>query len=680
VKPFFRIPVLALVTVSLVIGGTVIGAMAQTNPFTLSQTYCLNSTMPCVLTYHNDNNRDGVNPNETVLKASTLKTSPPQPKWLASTDGLIYTQPLYVYQIPIPGKGTKNVVYAATENNTVYAFDSDSTSGTGTVLVSAQLNNASDLGTGYTEIALPYADVQGGSSCTNLVPEVGITGTPVIDVSVTPPVIYLVTTHEDIDSSGAKTFRQKFHGLFANTLTEIPGSPVILDSTSFSRNFIPKANLQRAGLALVLPPASYTGVETADIWVSFASNCDDTPYFGFEAEFVYNYSTPGFSTGTQTVFNSESTCQPSPTNPCQGGIWMGGAAPAADTAGNIYLVTGNGDDQHTQGSGEYSNSVVKVNHTGFQDFYSPPDYHQLNVGDGMGGTAPVACTNATPNPCPSWCTVSQNGLYCQVQVTKDTDLGSGGLTLLSPTFSLTNPELVTAGKQGMLYVVFSGNMGGKDSKWSVPDEYACTAAGSTASGTIRQCFDGIRLVTTAANHGLRGAPAFFAGSSSSPQNYLYVAGISDTLKAFQLQSDGTFNTTPVLPSSSHNFDYPGAVPSVTWNSSGNTSDAIVWVLDTSGFGKVDPSGRAATPAVLYAYQAVPSAGSLTPLWDTNSNGDGPFMQGAVKFVVPTIVDGKLFLAGGTQAYYPGLNTGGVNCVMPSATTQPTNCGGLAMFK
>ena len=84
--------------------------------------------MPCVLTYHNDNNRDGVNPNETVFKASTLNTTNhPQPKWLASTDGLIYTQPLYVYQIPIPGKGTKNVVYAATENNTVYAFDADST-------------------------------------------------------------------------------------------------------------------------------------------------------------------------------------------------------------------------------------------------------------------------------------------------------------------------------------------------------------------------------------------------------------------------------------------------------------------------------------------------------------------------------------------------------------------------
>jgi hypothetical protein len=161
-----------------------VAASGQTNPFTLSQNYC--AGVPCVLTHHNDNNRDGVNPSETVFKASTLSySSHPTPQWLAATDGLIYAQPLYIHQLSINGL-TKNVVYAFTENNSVYAFDADSTSATGTVLKQVSLNNPVP---NYAETAVPNADLPG--ACSTIVPEVGITGTPVIDVSVTPPVIYL---------------------------------------------------------------------------------------------------------------------------------------------------------------------------------------------------------------------------------------------------------------------------------------------------------------------------------------------------------------------------------------------------------------------------------------------------------------------------------------------------------
>ncbi|HXM59873.1 MAG TPA: hypothetical protein VN950_03385 [Terriglobales bacterium] len=672
-KRILAIPVPALITAMVALG---VGALAQSNPFTFTQTYCLGSAA-CVLTYHNDNNRDGVNANETILKASTLSTTNhPQPQWLASTDGLIYTQPLYIHQMLI-GSVHYNLVYVATENNTVYAFDD-----TGTQRGYMQLNSGSDLGAGYTEIALPYTDTL--ANCTNLVPEIGITGTPVIDVSVTPPVIYLVTTHEDINNStGMKSYRQKFHGLFADTLAEIPGSPVILNPQSFNTNFEPNANLQRAGLTLLGPPIVIgPGANPANIWVSFGSNCDDRPYHGFEVEFAYNYAAPAF-TPIETVFDPESSC-PATTRDCQSGIWMGGAAPAADLAGNVYLVTGNGDDAY-QGSGEYSNSVVKVNKGGLQDFYSPPDYHALNVGSS--NSTNVACTNGTVNNCPSWCFT--NGPYCQRAVPNDWDLGSGGVTLLSPAgFSPTNPELVAAGKQGMQYVVFSGNMGGIDSESAHPDEYACTTGSTPAAGTIRQCFGVIRP-------GQRfGGAAFFAGSGSSAQNYLYVAGATDPVNALQLQSDGTFNTTPVPPSQNHNFAFPGAAPAVTWNSAGLTTDAIVWGLDTGGYGNVfvsnDNPGNAASVAQLWAYGAVPSgapSASLPYLWDTRSTNNDAGMQGAVKFVVPTIADGKIFLAGGAQNYYPGCpSTNGTctgtytPCPTPSATVQPTACGALAMFK
>jgi hypothetical protein len=163
---------------------------------------------------------------------------------------------------------------------------------------------------------------------------------------------------------------------------------------------------------------------------------------------------------------------------------------------------------------------------------------------------------------------------------------------------------------------------------------------------------------------------------------MYVAGVGDTLKGFQLQSNGTFNTTAILPSLSHIFQGSGAAPSITWNIAGLTTDAIVWALDTSGDGTLNGPASA---AVLYSYGAVPNgSGTLSYLWDTSAyNSSVPGSPGAVKFVVPTVADGKIFLAGGNQNYYPGqnnYNNSGVNCVTPSATQQPTNCGALAMFK
>ncbi len=240
------------------------------SPVSVGQTYCLGST-PCVVTYHNHNTRDGVNPNETVLGASTLATISPTPRWTATADGQIYTQPLYLHQLLMNGTA-QNVVYAATENNTVYAWDADSTSSLGTVLNSANLNNASDLGSGYTEIAVPYTDLPSCGS-PNIQPEVGVTGTPVIDLSVTPPVLYVVSKHEDIDQNGGKTYRQKLHALAVDTLQELPGSPVILDTSFASQHasgFDPLLDLQRAALALFNtgdPRAPISPASAASGWV-----------------------------------------------------------------------------------------------------------------------------------------------------------------------------------------------------------------------------------------------------------------------------------------------------------------------------------------------------------------------------------------------------------------------------
>lgn len=638
----------------------------------VGQSYCTGSTA-CVLTAHNDNNRDGANPFETILKASTLSsTTHPTPRWLATTDGQLYAQPLYIHQLMVNGT-PKNVVYAATENNSVYAFDSDTTSATGTILAQVSLNNASDLGNGTTETAVPYTDLP--EACSLVSPEVGITGTPVVDVSVTPPVMYVITKHEDTDSQGVKTYRQKLHGLYADTLQEIPGSPLLLDTNfaeTYAPDFDPLYNHQRPGLTLI-PSAS----GASKIWVSWGSNCDAVPYWGFQMEFTYNY------TGVQGFANSYTVVNVSPSclsQPCQTGIWMGGGSAAADANGNVYLATGNGADQ-LQGSGEYSNSIMRIDDNGLQDFYSPPDFHALNKGKAL-----VACTNPNPTSCPAPCSFDSTGQYCQFTLQHDDwDLGAGGVLLLAPSFKLTNPEIVASGKQGMIYVAYANNLGQVDSHASEPSEYACGFANAPTSGSIAQCFQGFSPTTNPNedDSGLRGSAAFLAGNPGSEFNFMYAAGVTEPLKVFYLENQsgvGRFMTTPGTAISPHLFK-SGSSPSVSWNNAKGASitDAIVWAMDTSG---APNPGGVAKNEVLYAYRAIPTSRNPSTalgneLWDTSAySSTNPGNPGSVKFVVPTVADGKIFLGGGAQGYDPGS----ANCPAPSPTNQPTACGGLAMFE
>jgi hypothetical protein len=637
-----------------------------------SQSYCAGAT-PCVLTAHNDNNRDGINSHESVFKASTLSDNSPKPRWLATTDGMIYAQPLYIHQLSIGGS-TKNTVYAVTENNSVYAFDSDSASSSGAVLAQVNLNTASDLSEGSTEIAVPYLDLP--VTCTLVVPEVGITGTPVIDISVTPPVIYVVSKHEDVDSQGVKTYRQKLHGLYADTLQEIPGSPVILDSnfaSKFAPGLDPLYHLQRPGLALV-----HSANGSAKIWVAWGSTCDKTPYSGFAVEFTYNYgSTPDFSS-TYTVVNTSSSCA---AQPCKNGIWMSGAAPAVDANGNLYVSSGNGADEY-QGDGEYSNSILRINDNGLQDFYTPPDFHALNAGKTV-----VACTNPHPSSCPKPCAFDGTGQYCQIKLEPDDwDLGAGGVLLLSPSFNLNNPEILASGKQGMVYVAYANSLGHIDAHSANPDQYACTSSSTPKTGAIAQCFQGFPVATDPKENdsGLRGSPAFLAGNPGSQYNFLYTVAMDDVLKVFLFQGDdgvGRFLTTPGTAILPHHFNY-GASPMVSWNNGpgGSIKDGIVWVVDTPGAGRIGHGPISSE--VLYAYRAIPI--SRTPsgalgkeLWNSSDySTTKPGNPGSVKFVTPIVVDGKIFVGGGAQGYDPGSD----NCPVPSPTLQPTACGGLAMFQ
>ena len=665
---------------------------------------------PCVTTYHNDAARDGVQSQETVLSPSLFPSQsganfgllkPAAGGATGAVDGLIYAQPLYLSGVAMATtsgcSGTQNIVLVATMNNSVYAFTwtyTLTTTGYTFSLTQCWMTNLNQPG----EFAIPFtslAKTRAGVPCNNLVPESGITSTPVIDTSVTPPVMYVVTA----DQKSNLTFTYRLHAINLNSGTEVSnGSNAPYDlSGVFPSGTGATQQLQRPGLAMF--PA---GSGNVNLYIGFGSYCDITPYTGLLAGLTYNYSTQSFApvTSTNWVYNTEGT---STRN--EGGIWMGGAAPAVDSAGNVYVATGNGI---WNGTTELGDSAVKVttSSTGLTavDYYTPNDYAQLD----NDATTVTLCSAYGPTTCPS------TNLLTIVAPRNDFDLGAGGVTLISPAGVTspvcgTNGELVSGGKEGVLYgtcvsqqtgSTLENVMGGLDgcgydcTANSNISETACTESASPGSGAIAQCFQGVNAGETQANgsnniftsSGIRGAEAFWAGTASSPENYLYVAGVGAALSAYQANlTNGYFNVAGAAGNTPKTYPYPGTVPSLSWDGA-HSNTGLLFAIDSGGYGLWKISGSSgssgpAKPAILVVYNPIPTTGTppiLKELWESSvsASNTGP---GSVKFTVPTVAGGLVFVPGGTPGYAPGPAGGtGVNCTAAAlANTQtPTVCGGL----
>src|SRR6266436_990706 len=132
-----------------------------------------------VLTQHNNNARTGAYTTETMLTPANVNQANFGKIFSYAVDGRIYAQPLYVPGVAISGKGTYNVVYIATEHDSVYAFDADSNGGSNSTPLwkITLLDAAHGAASGATTV--PNGDV----STTDIVPEIGIIGTPVIDLA-----------------------------------------------------------------------------------------------------------------------------------------------------------------------------------------------------------------------------------------------------------------------------------------------------------------------------------------------------------------------------------------------------------------------------------------------------------------------------------------------------------------
>jgi hypothetical protein len=281
-----------------------------------------------VLTQHNDLSRTGANTSEGILTPANVNASNFGKLFTNRVDGQVYAQPLYVENLPIAG-GTHNVVFVCTENNTVYAFDAD----TGGITY------------WWVNFGTPYT-----SGCGDLTPTVGITGTPVIDLKSR-------TLYMDTKLASGPTHR--LHALDITTGSEKFGGPTNVVATSFSASI----QHQRPGLLLL------HGV----VYVGFGSHCDSGSYHGF----VLGYN----ATNLAKLYTFNTTPSGS-----MAAVWSGGMAPAADTNGNIYIMTGNGT---FDGSANFGESMIKLSASlAVQDYATPANWSTLNTGDtdfGSGG-------------------------------------------------------------------------------------------------------------------------------------------------------------------------------------------------------------------------------------------------------------------------------------------------------
>ena len=517
-----------------------------------------------VTTYHNNLSRDGTNTREYALTTTSVTTGSFGKLFACPIDAPAYAQPLWVANLNIGG-ANHNVVYVATEHNTMYAFDADNPSCVNLWGSPKSLMLAGETYVNFNDL-----------NSTDIYPDIGITGTPVIDLST--QTLYVVSKSKNNSSTcaPASTCHQRLHALSLIDGSEKFGGPANIDgsitiagtgdgSSNGVLPFNPSTENQRPGLALV------NGV----VYITWASHGDIDPYHGW----VIGYSAGNLGSGPVAVWNSTPNSVANFTN-SRGGIWMSGGAPAADSSHNLYFLTGNGSFDANIGGKNYGDSTVKLSTTS-----------GLSVAGYF-----------TPN--------DQSNLY-----SGDLDHGAGGAAILvdQPSGPVQH-LLIGGGKEGLLFLLNRDNLG---------------QFSSTTNNVVQSLNFGQGIFATA---------AFW-------NNNLYLAGISGSLQQYTFNpGTGLFNTAPAH-SSSTNYNFPGATPSVS--STGTSSNGIVWALDNSQFGF--PEG-ANGPAVLHAYDAT---NVFTELWNSSQNpGDGA--GNAVKFTVPTVANAKVYVGTRSELDVYGL--------------------------
>jgi hypothetical protein len=450
-----------------------------------------------VLTYHYDLSRTGADLNETTLTPANVSSTTFGKLFVDTVDGKVNAQPLYVANLAIPGKGTHNVLFVATEHDTVYALDADHFTGVnGTPLWKVSL-----LGTGE----VPSDD----RGCSQITPEIGITATPVIDLST--DTMYVVAMSKLVSGS-TTTYFQRLHALDITTGAEKFGGPVTITASvpgtgdgGTTVTFQAANQVNRPGL-LLLNNVVYT------FW---GSHCDAGVYYGWII--AYDATT----LNQVSVFNVAANAQ-------KGSIWASGAAPAAGSAGNIFLMTGNGAFDANTGGTDYGDTFLRLSTSSGLKVagYFTPDNQQF---------------------------LQQN----------DLDLGSGGVLLLPSSVGSSAHRYLAigAGKGATIYLIDRVNPGGFD-----PNT------------------DHVVQELTSVINKEYGAPAYFNGT-------VYIGSVSDSLMAFSI-SNAVLSTLPTsqtgtvfgYPGTTPSISANGTTNGIVWAAE-NGNVAVLHAYDATDLTK-----------------------------------------------------------------------------------------------
>lgn len=534
-----------------------------------------------VTTYHNDNARTGQNTSETFLTPANVNATQFGKLFVGSVnlDSWSAGQPLYVPNVTIAGQ-THNVVYVATLNNSLYAFDADS----GALLWTSNYGSPTPFANLCTDNVFSQSP-SGGA---------GIIGTPVINAGI----IYFVTKTGD---GNVAPFALSVHAVDITTGLDEVGSPATIAPTS-GPTFYPEYQMSRPALLLNNGTVYVAMGSTGCLGLSSFPSINNHGYvFAFTASNLSQ--APSFFITTPGVNN--------------GGVWQSGGGPAADADGNVYVETANATFDYNTGGSDFGDSVLKLSSTAsFLDYFTPYNQAYLN--------------------------------------TQDLDLSSSGPLLLPDQTSGPTHLMVATGKAEEIYVINRDAMG----------EYCNNCASNTnivqdilpqSGSTGCVSVNGVKTCTY-------GAPSYW-------NNYVYFPGVIAPMMAYPLTNTGAGATLSTLPASQTTGTFSGlGSPSI---SSNGTNNAIVWSVSWGTGSWTQYNGA------LHAFNATNLA---TEFYNSDQAANSRDTLGnLVKFITPTIANGKVYTATQTQLLAYGLlyplkssagnkQTGVVNTMLPIPLT------------
>jgi len=495
-----------------------------------------------------DNARTGANPGETILTPANVNARSFGKLYSIKVDGDVYAQPLVLPGVDIPEHGKHDVLFIATEHDSVYAFDANAK---GPALWHVSFLEGPESATTLLgqEVHCPFIN-----------PEVGITATPVIDRE-RGTMFVLARTKEP---KAPPQYAQRLHALDITTGKERPGSPVLIKASITAEDHEHKQHEISFDPLLENPRAALLLVDGI-VYLTWGSSCDVGNYHGWVM--VYDSRT----LEQKAVFNTS-------PNAKEGAIWQSDTGPAADSSGNVYVVTGNGKFDGDEGH-DYGDSMLKLvlDHGGLavRDYFTPHDQQMLSE--------------------------------------KDLDLGAGGPVLL-PDQPGAHPHLaVTGGKDGNLFLIDRDRMGKYDA----------------STDNVVQV---VKLPGS-----LHAATAYW-------NHDLYVHGDGDVLHDLKL-TDGKLSRER---DGSGPPTEPGATPAVSANRDRN---GIVWTVSTRTW-EIIPEKL----AVLHAYDA---ADISRELYNSDENSDRDRAGISVRFTIPSVVNGRVYVGARSEVDVYGLLQNGL---------------------